>query len=207
MALQKSSHIKKSYEIALTCIAWFAVIFQLYLTTDTIFNFSSYFTILSNIVIAISLTFALIAPSSTFGKYFSLITVQSAIALYIFVVGLVYNTILRGIWTPQGWQLVIDDLLHVAVPVLYVLYWLIFIEKGTLKWKDGVAWIYLPLVYLIYSLIRGHFTGWYPYPFLDAVKFGYQKVFVNIGLMIIAFFVVGLLLIWVDHLMKKKKVS
>ena len=29
-------------------------------------------------------------------------------------------------------------------------------------------WLAFPLVYVVYSLIRGHSTHWYPYPFLDS---------------------------------------
>ena len=30
----------------------------------------------------------------------------------------------------------------------------------------------LPLAYVVYSLVRGHSTGWYPYPFLDPARAG-----------------------------------
>lgn len=188
----------------LALITWFAIILQLYLTNDTYLNVFSYFTILSNTLIALSLTFIIVSPQSRLGRYFSTVSVQSAIALYIFIVGLVYNLVLRGIWEPKGWQLIADNLLHVAVPVLYVLYWLVFIPKGQLNWKDGMVWAYFPLAYLIYSLIRGHFMGWYPYPFLNVSKFGYTKVLVNSGLMVIAFIVVGLLLIVLNRWLAKK---
>ena len=191
------------FKVSLSLIAWFAIILQLYLTKGSFFNFISYFTILSNILVAISLTSSLFFPKTIFGKYFSSVKVQSAIALYIFIVGLVYNLVLRGIWSPTGWQLVVDNLLHVAVPVLYVVYWLIYIPKGALNWVDGLMWAYSPLAYLIYSLIRGHFVGWYPYPFLDVNKIGYQKVLINSGFMVIAFFVVGLFMIAFNKLAKK----
>ncbi|MFA6276256.1 MAG: Pr6Pr family membrane protein [Pedobacter sp.] len=202
--LSKPSNKRRFCEITLALLTWFAVILQLYLTNESVFNFISYFTIQSNILIAISLTFSLALPTTLLGRYFSAIKVQSAIALYIFIVGLVYNFVLRGIWEPKGWQLVVDNLLHVAVPVLYVLYWQIFIPKGTLQWKDGIVWAYFPLAYLIYSLIRGYFVGWYPYPFLDVNRIGYHKVFINSGFMVIAFIIIGLLLIALNKSFKKK---
>lgn len=195
---------KRFSGIVLALIAWFAIILQLLITTENYSNFFSYFTILSNVLVAVGLTSSTLMPRTIFGKYFSSISVKSAIALYIFIVGLVYNLVLRGIWEPKGWQLVADNLLHVAVPLFYVVYWLIFIPKGTLNWKDGIVWAYFPLTYLIYSLIRGHLMGWYPYPFLNVAKLGYQKVFVNSGFMVIAFVVVGLLLIAFNRFMGKK---
>jgi hypothetical protein len=198
---------KRICAITLSVITWFSVTLQLYLTDGSFFNFISYFTILSNILVAISLMASVLFPSTTLGKYFISIKVQSAIALYIFIVGMVYNLVLRGIWSPTGWQLVVDNLLHVAVPILYVLYWLIFVAKGTLNWLDGLAWAYFPLAYLIYSLVRGHFVKWYPYPFLDVSKLGYQKVFINSGFMVLAFVIVGFVLIGINKILGKKQLS
>lgn len=193
--------------IFLAALSWFAIIFQLYLTKESFYNFISYFTILSNVLIAISLTSILASPTSIVGKYFSSIKVKSAIALYIFIVGLVYNFVLRGIWQPTGWQLIIDNFLHVAVPILYVIYWLICIPRRTLNWMDGIAWAYFPFSYLIYSLIRGHFIGWYPYPFLNVNEIGYQKVLLNSTFMLIAFVLIGLLLILINKILKKKMIE
>lgn len=205
MKSNKPSAAKKTFEIALCLISWFALVLQLLLLKESFANFISYFTILSNLLIAISLTATLCLANTSMGKYFSNVTVQSGIALNIFIVGLVYNTVLRGIWEPKGWQLVADNLLHVAVPVLYVLYWIVFIPKGSLNWRNGILWAYFPLAYLIYSLIRGHFVGWYPYPFLNVTEFGYTKVLINAGFIVLAFFLFGSLLIWLDGLMNKTK--
>lgn len=195
---------QKAATVFLAAVSWFAILFQLYLTKESFFNFISYFTILSNVIIALSLTLTLLAASTSLGKFFSSVKVQSAIALYIFIVGLVYNFVLRGIWQPTGWQLIVDNLLHVAVPILYVFYWFIFTPKGKLNWIDGVTWAYFPLAYLIYSLIRGHFTAWYPYPFLNVSEIGYPKVLLNSGLMVIAFIFIGLLLITFNSALRKK---
>lgn len=205
MTPQNPSPSKKITEIGLTLISWFAVLLQLTILKDSFFNFMSYFTILSNLLVAISLTAALVMPNTKIGTYFSMISAKTGIALYIFIVGLVYNTVLRGIWAPKGWQLVADNLLHVVIPFLYVLYWIVFTPKGTLKWKDGMAWGYFPIAYLTYSLIRGHFVGWYPYPFLNVTQLGYAHVFLNAGFVVVAFLLFGALLIWADGLLKKEK--
>jgi hypothetical protein len=199
---------KKIFEVALCLISWFALVLQLLLLKDSFANFMSYFTILSNILVALSLTATLfLLPTTSVGNYFSSITVKTGIALYIFIVSLVYNTVLRGIWQPKGFQAIADNLLHVVVPVLYILYWIFFIPKGSLKWRNGIQWTYFPFAYLIYSLVRGHFVGWYPYPFLNVGEFGYQKVFINAGFIVLAFFLFGWLMIWVDGLKKAEKPS
>lgn len=183
-------------------ITWFALILQLSLTVKTtgvtgfstvktVINYFSYFTILSNILVAVSLTAILLSPLSRPGSFFSKVTVCSAIAVYIFIVGLVYNLVLRGIWEPKGWQLMADNLLHVAVPLLYVIYWMIYTPKKVLAWKDMLPWLLFPGLYLVYSLVRGTVADWYPYPFIHAGDLGYGKVVMNSVFVLIAILVAG----------------
>lgn len=199
-----SSKAKKVCAIILALITWFAIIFQLYLTTGSVINFISYFTILCNLLVAVDLSISILAPSSKIGLFFSSLSVQTAITLYIFIVGLVYNLVLRGIVPLSGWLLVVDTLLHVVVPILYILYWLLFRPQGILHWRSGFYWALFPLVYLIYSLIRGSITNWYPYPFLNAHYLSYGRVFLNVVIMTAAFLVAGIILIAVTRMLHKK---
>ncbi len=188
----------------IAALAWFALILQYAIHTGSATNFFSYFTVLCNLLIAVGLTGAILSPAySKARRIFTSASVQTATALYIFIVGLVYNLVLRGIWTPTGWQLVADNLLHVVVPLLYVLYWYFNVPKGALRWKDGLYWIGFPLAYLIYSLVRGPKVGWYPYPFLNIGALGYSKVLLNAGAVLLAFLVTGLLLITIKRSSKK----
>lgn len=196
---------KKTCVLLLAVATWLTLALQLYLTEGSIINFFSYFTILCNLLVAVSLTFSSLWPASKTGVYFSGVSVQSAIALYMFIVGLVYNLVLRGVWEPTGWQLLADNMLHVVIPVSYILYWFIFNPKGVLKWREGIFWAIFPFAYLAYSLIRGTFVHWYPYPFLNVTQFGYKQVFSNIGAMITVFLLVGLLFIALNRSMKKKE--
>jgi len=79
--------------------------------------FPVFFTIQCNLLIAISLTCTALAPHAAPGIFFSKLSVQTAIALYIFIVELVYNLVLRRLHDWQGLQWVVDNLLHVIVPV------------------------------------------------------------------------------------------
>jgi hypothetical protein len=200
-----SANKQRGVAASIALLAWFALGLQLYLTTGSVLNFFSYFTIQSNLLIALCLSWPLLAPASNPGAFFSRLDVQSAIGLYIFIVALVYNTILRGIMPLAGWQLVADTLLHVVNPLLYILYWLFYRPSGTLQWKDGLHWLYFPFIFLVYSLVRGAVTGWYPYPFLHAGNLGYQKVSINVVMMIAVFFVSGLLLIAATRISRNKK--
>jgi hypothetical protein len=71
--------------------------------------------------------------------------VQTAIALYISLVGLGYSVLLPRL----GIQKVADTLLHDVIPVLYVLYWVNFTPKGLMQGKDALRWLIFPLAYLV----------------------------------------------------------
>jgi len=167
-------------------IAWLAVGFQLYLILlssktsvfATLIQFFSFFTILTNILVAIAFTISLVKDSSL-KIFFTRPQTLTAIAVYISVVGLVYNGVLRQLWQPQGLQRVVDELLHLIVPILYFVYWLVFVPKNQLQWKDTFAWLLYPLGYTVYIIIRGAITDLYPYPFMDAGELGYTVVFFN----------------------------
>ncbi|MEO5893417.1 MAG: Pr6Pr family membrane protein [Ferruginibacter sp.] len=192
-------------------LAWIAVFFQLYLIIvnrtasipETITRFFSFFTILSNILVALCFTYRLLKPNAKWGRFFSRPTTQTAIALYIGVTGIIYNTILRALWKPEGLQFLVNELLHSVIPVLFILYWLFFVPKESLKWTSIFPWLIFPTVYCIYSIIRGAIAGVYPYPFLDAKELGYNKVILNICGVTVVFIVLSLLLVAIAKLIAR----
>lgn len=199
----KSLNTKTFFVSTIALLAWFCVILQFYITEGTFSNVISYFTILSNLLVALSLTFSTFLNGTKLGNFLASLSVKTAIALYIFVVFVVYNIVLRGIWKPTGWQLFLDNMLHVVIPISYILYWIFFIKKEKLSWKNGFFWLIFPLIYLTYSLIRGAIVNWYPYPFLNAQKLGYEQVSINIVLMLFVFLASGSALIAINNRFEK----
>ena len=120
---------------------------------------------------------------------------------------LVYNTGLRSILTLHGWNLFTDTLLHVVVPLQYIVYWFIFTQKGTLYYKQGLNWLYFPFAYLLFSLMRGAYYGWYPNPFLNVEELGYTKVIINSVILIAVFLMSGFALIGFDNILGRRKTA
>lgn len=172
---------------------------------EAIGRFFSYFTILSNLMVAISSTLIFLFPKTATSKFFATPFIMSAITVYIFMVGVGYNVLLRQLWNPQGWHRVSDEILHVVDPLLYVLYWYFFVPKKSLQSKYALQWVALPAVYSVYMLIRGAIDGFYPYSFLDPAKLGYSRMLLNIFGVGIAFVVTGLLFIKFGQWQEKKK--
>ncbi len=162
-------------------------------------SFFSYFTVITNTLVAVVLTCAVTDRESAARRWFLQPWVSSGIAVSIAVVGLAYSILLRHLWHPQGWQFIADELLHDVMPLLFLAYWWLCVPKGTLRLKHLPLWLIYPLVYFAYALLRGHLLGAYAYPFIDVALLGYPQVFVNAGGILLGFVLIALLVIGVDR--------
>lgn len=201
---RSASH--KIYLAAGAAITWLAVVLQFYILVTSrannglsfagsVVKFLSYFTILTNILVALCFTTPWLWPGSRWGRFFCRPGTLTATGVYISFVGLGYSLLLRHIWNPQGLQLFVDEALHTAVPVIFILYWLIFTPKEALHWGDVFPWLIYPLVYLGYTLVRGAVSGEYPYYFIDAGELGYAKALWHVVLLAGCFAVLSLLFV------------
>lgn len=166
--------------------------------------FFSFFTIQSNILVALCFTFLWLKPKSKWGSFFPNPKNATAITLYITIVGIVYNAILRFLWAPTGLQKVADELLHLVIPILVFVFWIVFVPKKALGFKGIFPWLIFPSVYLVYILIRDAFFGFYPYPFIDVILLRYSQVLINSFYMLLAFLFIGVLLIGVGTIRSRK---
>jgi len=162
-------------------------------------SFFSYFTVITNTLVAVVLTCAVTDRESAARRWFLQPWVSSGIAVSIAVVGLAYSILLRHLWHPQGWQFIADELLHDVMPLLFLAYWWVCVPKGGLRLKHLPLWLIYPLVYFAYALLRGHLLGAYAYPFIDVALLGYPQVFVNAGGILVGFVVIALLVIGIDR--------
>ena len=202
--------MQTSFRVIAAALGWFAIVTQYSLIASTrsgpqlvtfTVNFFSFFTIISNILIALAMTLPWLAPGSRLGRWFERPAVRTVLAGYIIVVGVVYHVMLRGLFHPQSWRLVCEIILHYVTPTLFVLDWLIFVPKRDLPWKTSVGGLVLPLVYVAWTLLHGAITGFYPYPFLNVLRLGYVQVFINIVSLIVAFVILMLALVGTARLL------
>ncbi len=162
-------------------------------------SFFSYFTVLTNTLVATVLTCELTSRESAARRWFLQPWVSSGIAVSIAVVGLAYSLLLRHLWHPEGWQLLADELLHDIMPLLFLVYWWCCVPKGTLRLGHIALWVMYPLVYFAYALLRGHLLAAYPYPFIDVSTLGYPQVFLNAAGILAGFVVIALLVVGLDR--------
>ncbi|MNT39601.1 hypothetical protein D3C72_1758630 [compost metagenome] len=154
-----------------------------------------FFTVLTNIFVALVLTLPTWGSSTAAGRWFARPSVQACAATSIALVGLAYHLLLRQVWDPQGWQWVADVLLHYVMPILFCLYWLWAApDKHSLRWWTPLAASVYPLLYLAYALARGLWLGSYPYPFIDVNALGYATVIRNALGLLFGFWLMGAVL-------------
>ena len=195
MTKAKAMPTFKFFALVIAIITWFAILLQYFLSTGTASNYFSFFTIQNNLLVAISTSCIAMFCNTAAGKFFNKPEVLSAIALYIFVVALVYNTVLRGLYPLSSWNLVADTLLHVINPILFLIFWWLKRKHKVLHFRLAFIWLVYPFAYLVYTLIRGSLIKWYPYPFINAGELGYGIILQNVFMMLMVFLLAGLGLI------------
>jgi hypothetical protein len=192
-------------------VGWFALVLQFVLMVtnpdnqsiplvERIVRYFSFFTIHMNIFVSLVASAVAFFPRN---KFLTHPSIQAAVVTFLSIGGVVYSLFLRSVWDPQGWQAVADHALHDATPLLFVIYWLGFAPKSGLTWADPVKWLAYPLVYVVYSIVRGAFVNWYPYHFADVTQLGYPTALLNAAFVLLAFFVAGLLYILIAKLMTR----
>lgn len=161
-------------------------------------RFISYFTILTNSLVAIYFIYHVVKMFG-YGKNYQLnLGTLTAITVYITIVGLIYQIILRQTWNPTGLQKWVDEMLHSVNPLLVLIFWFLNYKSGKLQYRQIIYWLIFPLLYLFYVLIRGHFSNFYPYPFLNMPEIGLQKTILNSLVITIVFILVSTLFTWIN---------
>ena len=205
----------KRYVAAAALAGWVGLVIQQYLIFYSrwdagasllggLINFFSFFTVLTNTLVVVVLSYAWVNRESAARRFFLAPGVSSGIAVSIVVVSLAYNLLLRHLWQPEGFQFIADELLHDVMPVLFAVYWWRWVPKGHLRCKHIGLWVIYPLVYFAYALLRGDLLGQYQYPFIDVGTLGYPQVFVNAGGILAGFVLVALAVLGLDKLIKPR---
>ena len=133
----------------------------------------SYFTIWSNVVVAVSATLLLRRE----GRPSLLERVLRLDALLmITVTAIVYQVLLAPTADVVGWSRLTDPILHVVTPVLTVLVWLVVGPRGWLSARLVPLGLVVPLAWIGWMLARGAVVDAYPYDFADVVTLGYGSV-------------------------------
>lgn len=142
-----------------------------------VIDFFSYFTIWSNIAVAVVATMLVLRPERD-SVWFRAVRLSSL--LMISVTGLVYGVILAGVTELEGFEVLANFFIHQSVPLLAFVVFLVAGPRGWIDWPTIGRATVLPLAWAAYALLRGAVIDAYPYFFIDVAVLGYGAVLLNL---------------------------
>jgi uncharacterized membrane protein len=160
--------------------------------TLRLLRFVAYFTIQSNLLVLLASAVLARDPAYDAPRWRVL---RTAATTGIIVTGLVHWFLLRPMLHLHGADFVADKLLHLVVPALAFVGWLVFGPRPRMSWESTLRATVWPLAWLVVILGQGARTGWYPYPFLDPGEHGWDHVVVVCA----GIFVLWFALVYAEH--------
>ncbi|HWV34367.1 MAG TPA: Pr6Pr family membrane protein, partial [Thermomicrobiales bacterium] len=123
--------------------------------------------------------------------------VRGAGVMFMVTTGVVYATLLGGLFNPfDGSHSWMNAVLHQLTPIVMVVDLILQPPVTRLSYRKALIWTVYPLLFLVYSLIRGPIVDWYPYDFIDPHEVGgyggvaMYSVAILVGFLLMAGFVV-----------------
>lgn len=182
MSRDRVFHLATFVVAAFAVVLQFVLVFQGHDVLDEtvrqdrgtrVVRFASYLTIWGNLLVAWSS--AELALGRDRDTRWARALRLDAVVL-IAVIAVVHFFFLRPLLDLDGADYLADKLLHMVVPVIAVVGWVLFGPRGRASWSDLGRFLVIPVGWLAYTLVRGEIVEWYPYPFIDVNEHGYGPV-------------------------------
>ena len=161
----------------------------------------SYFTIWSNVVVAVSMTLLVARPllSSLPRRVLRLSGL-----LMITVTAIVYQVLLAPAAVVVGWSRLTDPILHVVTPLLTVVVWAVWGPRGWITRREVPLALVVPLAWIVWMLVRGAIVHAYPYDFANVEDLGYASVATTLAAILVFGLVVAAAFWGVERLLARR---
>ena len=207
--------MRKGIILGIAIVGWITLSIRLYLRIteydfsafESTIQFFSYFTILTNLFVTIYCTNQLLKPNEKNTSILNKPETLTALLVFILIVGLVYHVALKPIWNPEGIQMILSEICHTFIPLGTFILWFISDNKKTIELKRLLKWLLYPILYIVFVLIRGSFSTFYPYPFLDVQTLGIGKVLTNSLFLLIVMAIFLMLFYFIGKKIFKKTIT
>lgn len=164
-------------------------------------NLFTFFTILTNLLVAGTSVAIALRPE----RRSTVLAVLRLDALVgIGVTAAVHHTLLAGLRDLSGAEELADQLFHSVTPALAIVGWVLFGPRGTTDRRVVLLSLAYPVAWLAFTLVRGAFVDWYPYPFVDVALLGYGQVALNCVGIAVLFGVLAAAVLGVDRLLGRR---
>jgi len=166
-----------------------------------IIDFLSYFTIWSNILVAYV---ALRLAKDPLDKRKPMLVLIPTSVLMITITGILYNALIAPVTPPKGWNIATSVVLHGIVPVLALVVWFKCGPRALFDARKIPQFYIIPIIYLLYTLVRSTTIKQWPYAFLDEASLGWAKWLITVAIIIVFGLVIIGILIPIDRLQIKR---
>lgn len=193
-------------------------------TQNSFFGQFWFFTLQSNLFVVVIMTILAVSQILKFfnvklkfiyHKWFNFVRI--ATTFFITITGFVYCFLLAPVAIITNSPLVAqvsyrDIFLHVLVPILVIIEYYMLSQKLNLKFYHAFLFLIYPIAYVFIIFLRAKISkttfpggSQYPYFFIDPTfnSQGWPPVFLSITLCLIAFFLLGLLYIYINNKLTK----
>lgn len=209
--LRKNYRVSALFKILIVIVSGYG----LYLNSGLPEKFSKemflYFTILSNLLCFLYFIYATFFTLKYKESKTLKISIKGSVTMAITVTMLIY----WGVLVPAGFVMgdskrLADYTVHLIVPLLVILDYLLFDQKGLMTKKDPLYWLSIPLLYYVFTLIAYIFdiryfdNNRFPYFFIDHTIVGATNVVINVLVLLVFFSLLGYLIYFIDHKLAKK---
>jgi hypothetical protein len=148
-----------------------------------VIRFFSYFTIESNLLVAITATMLALEPARD-GRLFRVLRLDALFGISVTLV--TYAVLLAPQHDPHGLNAATNAGLHYVAPIMTILGWLAFGPRPRIDETTLLLALIWPTAYIAYTLAHGAASEWYPYPFIDVEQLGYVTALRNgLGMVIL----------------------
>lgn len=206
------------FQVVYCTLAIFGIIGSLgYFDGEFNVNFYVYYTNLSNYIcmgmMFASLIYTIKAINRKEDGYVNIYpTFKFLCVIMILVTFFVYNILLAKDKSASEYFLSPSNLImHLILPIMFTVDWFLFYEHKKVKWYFPLLSTIMPLVYVVFILIRASFIGGgegillYPYFFLNVAKLGWGGFFMWISILLVIFIALGYLLYVIDKFVPFEK--
>jgi hypothetical protein len=159
--------------LAVAALGAIALIFDfdyvLGFSTFSTVNYFSYFTFQSNLanVVVLGASGTLLLMGRRVGRF--LVSLRAVVTTYVIVSGIVFGLIVSQAGSHHyridvPWS---SQVLHFWIPAYVLIDWFVGVGRVRIRWRTAVIALAFPVVWGVFTLIRGSIVRWYPYFFLD----------------------------------------
>lgn len=194
--------MKRLFPYTLAGLGWIATIGQYWLLskdsavscTTTLIRLLGFFPVFSDILVALYFVVVPFRKKTAPG-------IECALIVYGTIPGAVYQFLFRHAWGHTGLHLAADELQYSVIPLLMIINWLLYGKKFSVSHRHLPKWLLYPVLHLVYVLVLGKATGFYPYPFLDVTALGLLRVLAGAVVFLAILYLFALIFIFLSQLM------